>query len=203
MKIIGIDLDNTIVQYDQVIYDIAIQRGLIPARTEPNKTIIRDILRSSGRDADWTDIQGYVYGQGMQYAHPFPGIIPFLQLLSNRGFSPCIISHRTQYPYSGGDSNLHQAALEWLIMKGIVGDSRAPVRQDHVFFELTKNAKYQRIRYQKCIIFIDDLIEFLVSDFFPKEVKKVLFDPFDNYHDHTVYTRITSWNDASNTIFDL
>ncbi|WP_373840293.1 hypothetical protein [Methanospirillum sp.] len=196
MKTIGIDLDNTIVQYDQVIYDCAVQRGFIPAQTPPNKTIIRDILRSLGREADWTDIQGYVYGEGMKYARPFPGIIPFLKSLSSCGFYPCIISHRTQYPYSGGDTNLHQTAMDWLVQKRITGFPDAPIPGCRIFFECTKEKKYERIKTEMCHFFIDDLIEFLIGDLFPLDVIRVLFDPFDNYPDNPEYLRMRSWDVA-------
>ncbi len=203
MKVIGIDLDNTIVQYDHIIYEIAVRRDLIPAATERNKTIIRNTLRASGLESLWTEIQGYIYGDGMHNARPFPGVIPFLRSLSNNGFSLCIISHRTQYPYSGENTDLHQAAMKWLIKEGIVGDSCAPVLLEKVFFELTKDAKYQRIRDQNCFVFIDDLIEFLMSNLFPKEVIPMLFDPYDNHPENMIQTRITSWDQAADIIRSL
>lgn len=200
MDIIGIDLDNTIIQYDQVIYDIAVMKGLIPESTPPNKTIIRDIFRSSGRESLWTGIQGYVYGEGMRSASPFPGIIQFLQVLSRHGFSPCIISHRTKFPYAGGDIDLHLAAMDWLIQEEITGFLKAPIPRERIFFELTKEAKYLRIKQENCRIFIDDLVEFLVSDHFPAKVTPVLFDPFNNYPDDPGYLRFGSWDKAFRTI---
>jgi hypothetical protein len=194
LKVIGIDLDNTIVQYDQVIYDCAVKRGLVPAGIFPSKTAIRDMLRFLGKEEDWTDIQGYVYGEGMQYARPFPGVIPFLRSLPGHGFCPVIISHRTMYPYSGGDTNLHETALKWLVQERITGFPGAPIPRSRIFFECTKEKKYERIKTEMCHFFIDDLIEFLIGDLFPLDVIRVLFDPFDKHPDNPEYLRMRSWD---------
>jgi hypothetical protein len=192
--IIGIDLDNTIVQYDQIIHNLAVKRGLIPKNTQPNKTVIRNICRSQGHDHFWTDIQGYVYGEGMKDARPFPGVIDFLQSCRNRDILVHIISHRSEKPYAGGDVNLHESALKWLVQERITGFPGAMIPEERIFFELTKEEKHARIHATGCSLFIDDLAEFLVSDLFPREVKAILFDPYDIYPNHPAYFRLRSWD---------
>lgn len=196
MSVIGIDLDNTIVQYDAIIHDLAVQQGLIPAATPQNKTRIRNILRGKGLEDEWTAIQGYVYGEGMEKATPFPGIIRFLERISQSGYSLCIISHRSKSPYTGGDTDLHLTAMNWLKQEGITGNPCAPVPEEQIFFELTKEAKYDRIRKTGCHTFIDDLVEFLTGDLFPPEVRPVLFDPCGNSPDGPGFIRVQSWDDA-------
>lgn len=195
MVVIGIDLDNTIVQYDQIIYEVAIQKGLIPIDTLHNKTIIRDIFRVTGQEYLWTEIQGYIYGKGMGGARPFPGFIRFLKTCNHQNIPVYIISHRSKTPYAGGDTDLHETALNWLIQEKIAGSSDAIVPRDRVFFELTKEEKYRRIADTGCTIFIDDLVEFLISSLFPKNVRAILFDPFDNYPEDTRYHRRKSWDE--------
>jgi hypothetical protein len=43
--IIGIDLDNTIIQYDTLIYHLAREKDLIPEGFKKNKKEIRDYIR--------------------------------------------------------------------------------------------------------------------------------------------------------------
>ena len=59
---IGIDFDNTIACYDGVFHAAAVARGLIPAEIPTDKTSVRNHLRAIGREPDWTELQGYVYG---------------------------------------------------------------------------------------------------------------------------------------------
>ena len=55
---IGIDLDNTLVCYDRVIYRIAKERGLIDEKTRVSKAIIRDIIQQlPDGDQKWMKIQ--------------------------------------------------------------------------------------------------------------------------------------------------
>lgn len=202
MRIIGIDLDNTIIQYDEVIYQEAVRQGLISEDTPHNKMIIRDILRSQNHETEWTEIQGYVYGLGMHRAHLFHGVLKFLEELPSFGLKPTIISHRSKKPFRGGDIDLHQTASDWLMKQGITGD-QGPVRREDIFFEVTREEKYQRIREMNCCMFIDDLIEFLSSELFPAEVRPILFDPWSNIPDGAHSLIVRSWDDASSLVQNI
>jgi len=59
---IGIDFDNTIACYDGVFHAAALERGLIPADIGRDKNSVRDHLNGAGRNDDFTELQGYVYG---------------------------------------------------------------------------------------------------------------------------------------------
>src|SRR5262245_39826935 len=122
--IVGIDLDNTIVCYDQHFHSEAVARGLISEHVSSCKDAIRDHLRNNGRESLWTELQGYVYGLGMRTAQPFPGIIEFLGKCHVHGIKTHIISHRTRVPYSGESYDLHVAASEWLEAQGFFESSR-------------------------------------------------------------------------------
>ena len=43
--IVGIDFDNTIVCYDSLFYNIALEKGLIPSNISKSKNSVRDYLR--------------------------------------------------------------------------------------------------------------------------------------------------------------
>jgi len=68
--IIGIDFDNTIVCYDRLFHKLALKRGLIPKSCPRVKEKIRDFLRKSGKEGDWTELQGRAYGPDILKAKP-------------------------------------------------------------------------------------------------------------------------------------
>ena len=60
---IGVDFDNTIVQYDELMYEIAAGWGAIPVGTPRNKKQIRDCLRQkTNGEIVWQRLQAEAYG---------------------------------------------------------------------------------------------------------------------------------------------
>jgi hypothetical protein len=174
--VIGIDFDNTIVSYDLLFKQLAVERALVPLDFPANKTLIRDHLRSTDRAPVWTALQGEAYGPRMLEAVPFPGVKNAIAKLIQKGVAVRIISHKTRLPMLGLPFDLHSAARDWLEKAGfwtpVVG-----LQQDQVFFEPTKELKIARIVSERCSVFIDDLPEILVSPLFPVSVRRYLFDP--------------------------
>ena len=175
--VIGIDFDNTIVQYDELFHRLACERQLIPADVPANKELVRDYLRADNREDDWTELQGYVYGARMDESAAFPGVLEFFAEAVQRGFDVVIISHKTRHPYLGEKHDLHQAARHWLEINGFFDHSRIGMVSDKVFFEETRTGKLERIAQQKCTHFIDDLPELLRERAFPETVERILFRP--------------------------
>ena len=182
---IGIDFDNTIISYDSVFNTIGVKKGLIPDDLEPGKSFVRNYLRERDQEKEWTWLQGYVYGTKLDVASPYEGVKDFLQYCSENRIDCSIISHKTTYPYSGDQYNLHTAASDWIKKQKI---NLEP------FFELTKEDKVKRIANLKCDFFIDDLPEFLAMPGFPEHMVKVLFDPLETYASQDYdYSYATSW----------
>lgn len=175
--IIGVDFDNTIVCYDGIFHRIALERGIIPASLPRDKTTVRDHLRQTGREPDWTEMQGYVYGPRLIDAQPYPGVLEFFQAAARRGIEVRIVSHKTRHPFLGEQHDLHAAAWGWLEANGFFDPVRIGIRRDQVFLELTKESKHQRIGTLGCTHFIDDLPEFLLDPGFPTGVEGIHFDP--------------------------
>lgn len=190
---IGIDFDNTIVCYDGLIHRAARRFDLVPDNVEPTKSAVRDHLRAVGREDDWTELQGYVYGPGLAEAEAFPGVMEFFAAARQAGLDVAIISHKTLYPYRGERHNLHQAARDWLARQGFHDPARLGLPEDRVFLELTKEAKIERIRAVGCRTFIDDLPEFLSEASFPARVDRVLFDPGRLYGNVPGLRSFASW----------
>ena len=59
---IGIDFDNTIVCYDDVFFKAAQKICPIPVSIGPSKKDLRDWMRSHGKEREWIELQGEVYG---------------------------------------------------------------------------------------------------------------------------------------------
>jgi len=172
---IGLDLDNTIVSYHRCFHVLAREGKALPATVPVDKTAIRQFFRESGRENEWTELQGIAYGAGMDRAEAFEGALDFVREAVGRGKSVKIISHRTKYPIVGDKTDLHQAATEWLKAAGFVG--LGALAAEDVFFEISKEAKMERIRAEGCTVFLDDLPEILDSELFPNGCEGWLFDP--------------------------
>ena len=173
---IGLDFDNTIVSYDALFYEVALEQDLVPLDTPANKVAVRDYLRRVGKEEFWTEMQGYVYGARMEEALAYPGAIEFMRWARLAGHDLAIVSHKTKHPFLGPKYDLHAAARSW-IDKYLGENASALITADQVFFELTKEEKLVRIGSFGCEIFLDDLPEILQAKAFPADTRRVLFDP--------------------------
>jgi len=176
---VGIDFDNTIVGYDALFHRAAVDQGLVPGELSATKVAVRDYLRSIGREDDWTELQGYVYGPRMGEATPFPGVLDFFRWAREQRLELAIVSHRTRHPFIGPKHDLHEAARGWVDIF-----LRRPGLIDHdgVFFQFTKEEKLARIGAVGCTHFVDDLPEILLAGGFPQGTAPILFDP-ERHHD--------------------
>jgi hypothetical protein len=198
--LIGVDFDNTIVCYDEVFYRSALERALISPGMPVTKSSVRNYLRQCDREDDWTELQGYVYGVRIVEATPFPGVIEFFDRCRERGMTLCIISHRTRYPFLGPPHDLHLAAQQWLDDQGFFNPTRIGLLPGQVYFELTKQAKLDRIAELGCDYFIDDLPEFLAEPTFPASVEPILFDPNNSYPADHRFLRGITWTEIEGII---
>jgi hypothetical protein len=189
---IGIDFDNTIVSYDTIFHRVCSERGLIPATVPVNKSDVRNYLRKAGREEDWTEMQGVVYGRRLREAEAFPGALEFFSAARAAGAELAIISHKTRQPFRGEPTDLHAAAWDWLEQNHFF-EKPIDLPRTQVFFELTREAKLERIAAARCDWFVDDLPEFLSEPGFPASVRRVLFDPAGLYEDAAIYERVPSW----------
>ena len=194
--LLGIDFDNTIVCYDALFHKVAREQGLIPADVPVNKSDVRNYLRRVDNEAAWTEMQGYVYGGRMSEAAPYPGVLEFFRACRAAGIPTSIVSHKTRHPFLGEKYDLHAAATAWLEQQGFFDPAQIGLPRANVFFELTKQAKLDRIGQCGCTHFIDDLPEFLGESSFPAGTQRILFDPNQLYADEHRFRRIPDWAEA-------
>jgi len=194
---IGVDFDNTLVCYDGVFHRAALERGLIPPDLPSGKNDVRDYLNAAGRGAEFTELQGYVYGARMDLASLYPGVVEFLAAARKGGHALFIVSHKTRRPMRGEPYDLHASARGFLEAQGVVGVGGA-LTPGSVFFEETKELKVARIAALDLDAFIDDLPEILVMPGFPARTAPILFDPDERWRNGFAgagrVTRHTSWS---------
>lgn len=192
---IGIDFDNTIACYDGVFHAAALERGLIPADLARDKNSVRDHLNGSGRKDDFTELQGYVYGARMDLVSPFPGFAEFIGAAQGAGHQLFIVSHKTRHPMLGPKHDMHAAARRFLQASRLIGEDAARIDPANVYFELTKEEKVARAADLRVDMFIDDLPEILAMPGFPQAMRKILFDPDNQFAGRTdrQVDRHSSW----------
>jgi len=175
---IGIDLDNTLICYDEVFKQYGEEFAMLPQSIKPNKSDIRAHIRSQiDGEKKWQKLQGQVYGRGLSSAKVFPGVYRFLWRCRQRGITVEIISHKTNYGhFDATHSPLHQAAIDFLIKTGIyTGDYDSLIKK--VSFFPTREEKLEAIAEKRFDWFIDDLPEIYDSPKFPRITNKLGFDP--------------------------
>jgi hypothetical protein len=173
--ILGLDFDNTLISYDELFYQVALDKGLIHSDLSKTKNTVRDYLRQVDKEDDWTLLQGEVYGGRIQEAIAFEGMQEALKKIAIQGEMMFLISHKTRTPYMGQQYDLHQAAMGWLQSQFFFDLEGLGWQKNQVFFELTKEEKVKRIVQLGCTHYIDDLPEIL--EMLPDTVQKILFAP--------------------------
>jgi len=155
---IGLDLDNTVIDYAPAYRSVAREMGLPPELVD--RESIRESLRKSEEDdEEWQRFQAHLYTDGLAYAKPAPGLLEFLRLCDSIGVNVVIISHKTETtPERFGSRDLRVPAAEWLDTQGIVPKYIQP---DDVFFCADRAEKVRAIVAARCDVFVDDLIEVL------------------------------------------
>jgi len=195
---IGVDFDNTIVDYGGAFHAAAIERGLIGAELPKGKNSVRDFLNASGRKDDFTALQGYVYGARMNLARPYPGFHEFVAAARKAQHRIFIVSHKTRLPLLGPEYDMHAAAREFLAERNLLSDDA--VSPQHVFFEESKEDKISRAAALHLDVFIDDLPEILMMPGLPKNCRRILFAP-EGLNASSGLEQCRSWAEITGLLF--
>ncbi|MCA9068821.1 MAG: hypothetical protein KDA84_07860 [Planctomycetaceae bacterium] len=191
---LGIDFDNTLVQYDDVFHRAAIEKALIPESSPKDKTQIRAFIREQHGPDAWTELQGYVYGQLIEQAQPFDEALRSLQRCKQAGVSLLLISHKTEWPVLGPKWNLREAAKGWLLISGLWEENSPHNLLEEIWFEETRDGKLNRIASCACDVFIDDLPDILTDPCVPESSIPILFDPATRHCAQNL-SRLRTWAD--------
>ena len=190
---IGIDLDNTIAIYDNLISNLA---SIINIPTIlKNKKDIANYLRDNDREDQWTKLQGLIYGPLMEFAEVAEGFLEAISYLSNLGGTIIIISHRTHFSQYDGLYDLHFYASRWIDQKII---SKIHNKNIKIIFAQTIDKKIQSIVDEKVDYFIDDLPKILHHINFPITTKKILYSELET--DNKDFLHLNNWLKIKNLI---
>ena len=191
--VLGIDFDNTIIKYDELFHRIAFEKNLTPVDFPKEKNKVRNYLRERNIEDEWTIIQGDVYGDRINEALPFEGMLETLEKLRIKKIPINIISHKTRVPYLGPKIDLHAAAKNWLTINHFFDTNGLNLKENQIYFEITKEEKIDRIMANGCTHYVDDLPEIL--EMIPNGINKILFSPNHSQKFSEKWTVINSWKE--------
>jgi hypothetical protein len=197
---IGLDFDNTLINYDILFKRVALEQGLIPDNIEEHKNAVRNYLRESNKEDAWTRLQGEVYGNRILEAEPYKGMCESLQSIAKFNIPMTIISHKTRIPYLGEPWDLHLAARSWLKKIKIDSPTGPNICNKRIFFEISKEDKCNRIIASGCTHYIDDLPEILAM--LPDNITKIHFTPNSKSFNNKNWLSMQSWGELL-TLLDL
>jgi hypothetical protein len=205
--IIGLDFDNTIVCYQRALVNLSREIEGLTEDLPRTKIGLRNYLRSQGREDEWTEFQGRLYGPGMEEAAPFEGAVETMKTLQRQGHKLVIVSHRSKYPYRGTQYNLHHYAESWirknLHCHGLFRDGEEIKNVD--FLE-KKDDKLAKIKAHACDFFVDDLPEIIDHQMFPVDTVGILFNSVnavDNEKSINAKLEIRCWHHLVGLIAEI
>jgi hypothetical protein len=201
--LIGVDFDNTLLSYDDLIYEIAVHQELVPEETPKSKRDIREYVRQLPEgEIHWQRLQAVMYGPKMRRAKPIDGALLFLEFCNNRAIKIYIISHKTRYAkYDQTRTNLRDAAMAWMTDHRFFDVNGLGLSPDDIYFEAMRLGKLERIKSLGCTHFIDDLEETFLEPSFPSSVERILYAP-QQPHSPLPGTRIaTTWKEVCHYLF--
>ena len=208
--IIGIDLDNTIIDYRNAFWHTALSTGIFTERDKisfsnnhdqvPNKNEIKNrLILEEGGNYKWESLQGQVYGQYIHNAGIYPGVANFLLHSKVRGVKVYIISHKTEFGhYDKSQTPLRKAALNFLEQKDLLSGDYGIQEKDIFFFD-ARRKKVNKVAELNCTYFIDDLPEVFREEGFPENTTEILFDI---QSEHAMNYTFNSWRGINEFVFN-
>jgi hypothetical protein len=175
--LIGLDLDNTIISYDELFVKLLMEMGWgnFPEATTKSQ-VKRVLLTLPEGQLKWEQLQALAYGPRLKEACFFEGFQDFIRETHARKIGLCVVSHKSKFAAQDLNQqwNLHHSALFFLQTHKLLGEGRALQISD-VHFAETREDKIKKISQLKCDVFIDDLKEVLIDSAFPTLTQKIWF----------------------------
>lgn len=202
-EIVGVDFDNTIVTYDEVLSRIVQERALVFGQAAQSKREIRDrIRRLPGGEIEWQKCQALLYGSRIGEARLIEGVPEFFRRCAENGVKTYVVSHKTEFSrFDTTGTNLREAALEWMVANGFFDADGLGLRREDVIFAATRAEKIQHIDDLECTHFIDDLEETFLEERFPAGTVRILFEPAACSPLPPEIIRLKSWREIGEYFF--
>lgn len=169
---IGIDLDNTILDYSKSYKILA--PSFVQKSTKISKNNLKKkIIKNKGMN-NWWEFQSALYTKGLKYAKINEFCKKFIKKNIECGHDVFIISHKTKKSYFDKKIFLRELAIEKLKKEKLI--SKKLIKRKNIFFYEKFDDKIKKIKKLKLNIFIDDLVKVFLHQNFPKKCKKILLN---------------------------
>jgi len=174
---IGIDLDHTIINYQQIFTERAFSLGYTNHNVKMTKEEVKKkVKKLKDGEKKWGLLQMEVYTDGISEAIIMEGFSEFVNVCKERGISLSVISHKSRNnPQDAFKRDLQESALDWMNKQHFFEKSGFGFSLDQVFFAETIEDKVARIKILKCSHFVDDLLKVLLHPCFPESTRKILY----------------------------
>lgn len=167
---IGIDLDNTIINYKNS-FKIFCKRNKLNIKIFDKKNL-KIYLDKNKNLPSWTEAQEEIYGNLIKFAKLFKHYKKFEKNLIKNNFKIFIISHKTKYSQFSKKYDLRLAANKWI-------NQNLKIENYKVYFCRTIIDKIRIINDLKLDYYIDDLTKILNNKLLNKKTNKILFEDCD------------------------
>jgi len=166
---VGLDLDNTVISYDEAFGKVGVEIGLLAAShgLRTKEDVKARLITPARGEQDWMRLQGQVYGRHIDSAVLSDGVADCIRDLRRRGARISIISHKTRAAHFDDAVNLWDAARGWLERRGFFSADGLGLDPADIHFLETRDAKVAMIAAAGCAAFVDDLPEVLHHPAFP------------------------------------
>ena len=196
---IGLDLDNTIVDYSASFKNFLVDEQISTAMDSRDKTSVKALLQGLGGDLLWQKCQFHVYSFQTKGSALADGLGIFLKTCNtlNDQVELFIVSHKSRYAAYDvkKTKNLRQVAIDWLNQRGIIQDEF--IKENNIFFEDTITKKLNRIEALELDYFVDDLLEILESKHFPARTIPICFTKSE----HSAMKTAEDFHQITNIVF--
>ena len=164
---IGIDLDNTIINYGNAFQKINYK--FFDDNKKINKKRLKIKIEKIFKNKGWSIIQEIIFGKYITYCQPYSGFSNFYQKNKKKNNLLYIVSHKTRLSEYSKKYQIRDKAKSW-IFKNIKN-----IKKNEIFFEKTLKDKVKRIKKLKLDFFIDDMYQVLTDKEFDRNCQKILF----------------------------
>jgi hypothetical protein len=175
---IGLDLDNTIIDFDKAFGEVGAEIGLLPPdHGLITKDAVKAFLRTPPHvEEDWMRLQGQVYGRHIGRARLYDGVAECVRAMRQRGVRISIVSHKTRHGhFDAARVGLWDAAQAWLEGQGFFSAEGFGLDRADLHFSETRAGKIATITRIGCRAFVDDLAEVLCDPQFPPGTERIWF----------------------------
>ena len=197
---IGLDFDNTIINYENLFFELLKSEHFISADTPlMSKTEVKKYLIGQDKnDLRWQALQAKAYGENINQATCFEGVFPFIKWAKQQGHQISIVSHKTETSNYDHSVKLRYWATKWMEENKLIGVGPQQIDPSEIHFVNSVDEKISSITAMKFDLFVDDLPKIIEHHLFPKETLGILFAP-SSFNSNT-YLQVSSWPQLKNQV---